>query len=110
MTTNLTQEHARAADPAFRAVVRAALFRVLPDVIGETTGGGGPTVPQRDKRHAWALSVLREPDYWTERASMLLAGEPQIRAVDPPASPSDGVISTRLQALINDMAGVLAGE
>lgn len=109
MPTTLAQEHTRATDPAFRTLVRSALFRLLPDVIGETFGVGqdATTQARRDKRHAWAMAVLADPDYWVARAASMVAGEGAIRNVDPSTLPDDTTINARLKALVNDMAGIL---
>lgn len=104
MTTTLIDEYERANDPEFTKRVRAALFRLLPDVIGEPIGA--LTASAHAKRHACAVACLREPAEWVERAALLVAGENAVRAVDLPAMPSDTVISGRLTVLFSDLAGV----
>lgn len=118
--TTLAEDTQRSQDPVFRAQVRAALARELPDILGEVVGVAprATTEAQRVKRHAWALEVLRDistQGLWLERVCWLLAGEPAIQAF-PPATPStpqpvtDTAVTARLRALVNDCSGVLGGE
>lgn len=118
--TTLVQDTERSTDAVFRAQVRAAIARELPDILGETVGTfpRATSEAQRVKRHAWAVEVLRDislSSAWLDRVCWMLAGEPQIQAF-PPATPavpqpvSDVQIIGRLRGLINDFAGVQAGE
>lgn len=108
MPTTLLQEVDRTADQTFRAQVRAAVFRVLPDVIGEDAGTMQPA--RVAKRHSWAMGVLERPTDGVDRVVSLLAGEPAIRNVMPPALVPDDTIVARVRALVDDFAGVLASE
>jgi hypothetical protein len=119
MTTTLSQETTRAADPAFQALVRAAVWQLIPDIIGETVGtliadGTTLNVPLTqamiDKRHGFAVSFMASPDFWAPKVAAMLAGEAAVRAVDPPAMPADNVIVARTRACINALAGVKAGD
>lgn len=119
--TTLVQDTERSTDGTFRAQVRAALARELPDILGEPANGVFPRATseaQRAKRHAWATEVLRDiavSSAWLDRVCWLLAGEPQIQAFPPasaavPQPVSDVQIIARLRGLINDLSGVQAGE
>lgn len=123
MTTSLVQEYQRATDGAFQQRVRSAIFQLLPDVIGEAVGASVPgysgnvtlTQGMIDRRHGWAVDVLRQPDYWVPKIAAVLAGENAVRAVDLPnpstgsSEISDTIIVGRVRALIFDLAGVPAG-
>jgi hypothetical protein len=107
--TTLEEEAKRATSTAFRAAVKAALFRMVPDVIGESEGtAGGPV--RLAKRHTLAISIRDNADVWTDRAAWMLAGENTIRNVDASGMPPDNVITGRLTAIFNDLAGVLASD
>ena len=109
MTTNLLQETERATNPIFQATVRAAVYRLIPDIVGEVVGGA-LTEPRVAKRHAWAIDFQRQPDFWVPKVAGMLAGESLIRAVDVPAIPPDASINARLLLLIDDLAGVRATD
>lgn len=117
MTTTLAQEFTRSNDPAFQQRVRSATFQLLPDIIGEAVGASVPgytgtvvlTQGMVDRRHAWAVDVTRQPDFWVQKIAAMLAGENAVRNVDPPAEVSDTIIVGRIRALVFDLAGVPAG-
>lgn len=107
MATTLEQEMERATDPVFIGRVRAALYRRIPNVIGET----GVAALALAKRHTWACEARDKPEVWGPRMAAMLAGEPAVQAFNPPQSNvSEAVIDARLNALINDAAGVLATD
>lgn len=118
--TTLVQDTYRSTDATFRAQVRAVMGRELPDIIGEAvtvppSPRAATTEAQRIKRHAWAMGVLLDITQgaaWLDRVCWLLAGENQIQAVPYVAGApiDDAVIAARFRALVNDFAGVQAGE
>lgn len=113
--TTLLEDTRRSTDTDFRNQVRAIMGRELPDIIGEIVGAHprAATEGQRVKRHAWALEVLRDitqTGAWLDRVCWLLAGEPQIQAVPIGTRVDDLVIQARFRVLVNDFAGVQAGE
>lgn len=118
MATTLAEENTRANDPAFKAAVEAAFYRMIPDIIGETVGAviqeqsGAVTLTAAmvTKRHAWAVSAMTNPAFWVPILAKLLAGEQQLRVIDAPALPDDWTINARLTRMISDVAGVLASE
>jgi hypothetical protein len=118
MATNLAQQNDRANNPAFQAVVAAAFWQIIPDVIGEAVGASindGNTVvaltqPMIDKRHAWAVDFTRQPAYWIPKCAAMLAGETAILAIDAPAIPDDATVNSRARRLIHTLAGVKATE
>jgi hypothetical protein len=118
MATTLAEQNTRANDPAFRNAVAAALWRLIPDVIGEAVNasindGNTPvslSQPMIDKRHAWAVDFTRQPDFWIPKVSAMLAGEPSIILVDVPTIPPDATITARVSRLVHALSGVKATE
>lgn len=113
--TTLNEDTERSTDATFRGQVRAALGRELPDILGETVGvfPRATSEAQRVKRHAWATEVLRDiavSSAWLDRICWMLAGEPQVQLVPFGTKVPDPTITGRLRSLINDFAGVQAGE
>lgn len=118
MATTLEQQNTRANDSAFQAVVAAAFWQIIPDVIGEAVGesvndGASAVVLTQgmiDKRHAWATDFTRQPAYWVPKCAAMLAGEEQILNVDLPDLPDDSKIKQRASRLVHALAGVKAGD